>query len=240
MRRPATASVLLVAVLTGCRESSPPPTSLVRVEIPAAEAGWRSQIDAVRDGRSDEIRVTEFLVSSNEFRELADGCDGLATLILDRADLATADLSFLPDLPNLRWIKLPTAVDDEAASVLSECRGLETLNVPAAVFTDVGLAELATLERLSLFRFASPDVTDAGLKPLAALPNLRFLHLLDVPITDAGLEHVAAIPSLESFYLDGGRVTDAGLQRLLDHRPDLHFHKDENHLPGDPNADDHG
>lgn len=237
--RPATASALLVAILTGCGESSsaPPGATIVDIE---PEADWRPQVEAVRAGRSGEIRLTARAVSSAEFRELAAGCDGLETLVLGRADLSTPDLSLLPALPNLRWLKLPTAVDDEAAAILSECRSLETLNLPAAAFTDAGLAKLATLNRLSLFRFASPDVTDAGLESLAGLPNLRFLHLLDVPVTDAGLESVAAIPSLESFYLDGGRVTDAGLQRLLERRPDLHFHKDENHLPGDPNADDHG
>ena len=83
-------------------------------------------------------------------------------------------------------------------------------------------------------------MTDAGLQELARSPRLRFLHLLDAPITDAGLRHVAAIATLESFYLDGAtRTTDAGLRALLAERPDLHFHKDQYHIPGDPNTHPH-
>ena len=45
---------------------------------------------------------------------------------------------------------------------------------------------------------------------------------------------------LESFYLDGGRVTEDGLMALLEALPKLHFHRDQQHLPDDPRADDHG
>jgi hypothetical protein len=72
------------------------------------------------------------------------------------------------------------------------------------------------------------------------MPALRFLHLIDVPVTDAGIAHLQSMSRLESFYLDGGRCTDDGLRALLRALPDLHFHLDQLHLPGDPKADDHG
>lgn len=228
------AVLCLLALLFGCRESKAPPSATAG----AAEAGWYAQLAAVRNGRSDEIRLTDEPVTAARFRDLV-GCERLTTLVLDRADLRDEDLAPLRSLPKLRWLKLPARVGDHGATTIAECRSLEILNLPAATFTDTGLASLATLERLSLLRFGSPNVTDEGLKPLSGLPKLRFLHLLDVPITDAGLEHVAAIETLESFYLDGGHTTDPGLRELLAARPDLHFHKDQRHLPGDPNADRH-
>jgi hypothetical protein len=69
--------------------------------------------------------------------------------------------------------------------------------------------------------------------------SLRFLHLIDVPITDAGLAHVSGMTWLESFYLDGGDCTDAGLRGLLQALPELHFHRDQLHLPDDPHAHPH-
>jgi hypothetical protein len=223
-----------LAFLAGCSEAPAPGVP----PLPAAEANWDAQVAAVREGRSDEIRVSESVVAAGQFRELATGCDGLATLVLDRADLSDGDLAPLAALPKLRWLKLPSAVGDDGAATIAGCRSLELLNLPAAVLTDAGLAQLATLDRLTLLRFGSPNVTDEGLKSLRGL-RLRSLHLIGVPITDAGLESVAAIPTLESFYLDGGNTTDAGLRKLIERRPDLHFHKDQLHLPGDPNADVH-
>lgn len=227
---------LTLLALAGCADSAAPEPA---ASIAPAEPGWADQLSAVRASRSDEIRLGDHLVTAAQFRDLASGCGGLKTLVLDRADLHDDDLAALRALPNLRWLKLPAPIGDDGATIIADCLTLEILNLPAATFTDAGLAKLATLDRLTLLRFGSPHVTDAGLAPLAGLPNLRFLHLLDVPITDAGLEHIVALKTLESFYLDGGRTTDAGLRKLLAARPDLHFHKDQHHLPGDPNADRH-
>jgi hypothetical protein len=239
-RRAAVLSLL--PLLIGCGTSAAPESVAApepAAAVAPAELGWDAQLAAVRAGRSDEIRLADELVTAARFRDLATGCEGLTTLLLDRADLRDEDLVVLRSLPKLRRLRLPAPVGDDGAAIIAECRALEILNLPSASFTDSGLAKLATLEHLFLLRFGSPNVTDEGLEPLTELPKLRFLHLLDVPITDAGLKHVAAIETLESFYLDGGRTTDTGLRDLLAARPDIHFHKDQHHLPGDPNADMH-
>jgi hypothetical protein len=221
----------------GCGPSDSQPA--VTVEIAEPEASWDSQLAAVREGRSTEIRLSGENVDSLRFRELAIGCAGLTTLALDRADVRDEDLEPLRSLPNLRWLKLPGPIGDAGIESIAACRDLEILNLPGAAFTDQGLVRLKTLDRLSLLRFGSPGVTDRGLEQLRSLPRLTALHLIGVPITDAGLKTVAGIESLESFYLDGGSVTEKGLRDLLAERPDLHFHKDQYHLPGDPNADVH-
>ncbi|MGC1272540.1 MAG: hypothetical protein WBC44_02445 [Planctomycetaceae bacterium] len=229
------ASTFLFMTLAGCDGAAPAPSA-----APAdAEASWSDQVDAVRGGRAAEIRLAA-TVTSEQFRELSTECDGLTALVLERAQLDDADLAVLTALPHLRWIKLPSPVGDEGVAIIGRCEVLEIVNLPAAVFTDAGLSHLAKLDRLELLRFSSPNVTDAGLKELPRLPRLKFLHLLDVPMTDAGLQHVAAVETLESFYLDGETgATDDGLRRLLAERPDLHFHKDQQHLPGDPNVHRH-
>ena len=74
---------------------------------------------------------------------------------------------------------------------------------------------------------------------LSQLKELRFLHLIDVPLTDASLPILEGLSSLQSLYLDGDRCTEKGLHGLLQKRPDIHFHRDQLHLPDDPNADPH-
>jgi len=234
--RAAVAACLLLA-LCGCGRSASPPAIIVDIAEP--EESWENQLAAVRDGRSSEIRLSAESVDASHFGELAVGCGGLTTLVLDRTDLRDEDLEPLRSLPNLRWLKLPGPVGDPGLEAIAACRDLEILNLPGAAFTDGGLAKLATLDRLSLLRFGSPRVTDSGLGHLKSLPRLKALHLIGVPITDAGLEAVASVETLESFYLDRGEVTEAGLGRLLADRPDIHLHKDQYHLPGDPNADVH-
>lgn len=235
MRRVA-AAFAIALLLVGCDDPAPSPKS--QSETAERPASWDDLVAAVRAG-ADKIRTSE-PVTAEQFGTLATGCDGLTAIVLEgTASLADDDLAVLSSLPKLRWLKLPSPIGDAGAESIAGCESLEIVNLPNGSFSDAGLAKLASLERLELLRFGSPNVTDEGLKELARLPRLKFLHLLDVPITDDGLKHVAAVESLESFYLDGGNATDDGLRRLLADRPDLHFHKDQHHLPGDPNAHRH-
>jgi hypothetical protein len=138
-------------------------------------------------------------------------------------------------------IRLKGAPIDDAQ--LADLRGLtelRRLNLPNSQISDRGLEVIAKeVPQLELLRLGSPRVTDAGLATIAQLKKLRFLHLLDMPITDAGLKHLEQMTWLESFYLDGGAVTDRGLSSLIEALPELHFHRDQQHLPGDPRSDDH-
>lgn len=243
--------VLPVALLCGCGDPATPSPEIVwspatsdvspesEDSFVAVEPSWSAQVEAVRAGTSSEIRIA-LPVTSPQFRELADGCDGLTVLVLEEASLENGDLAVLPTLSRLRWIKLPFEIDDEGATAIGRCRSLEIVNLPQTSITDAGMTRIAELPRLELLRVQSPHVTDAGLEALTGLSRLRFLHLLDASITDAGLEQIAAIETLESFYLDGAtRTTDDGLRSLLTERPDLHFHKDQYHIPGDPNSHPH-
>lgn len=227
-----TASLLGV----GCRPEPEPP---VAAEPAASARSWSEQIAAVRSGDATRISVTEETIDDREFAELAEGCASLVMLEIDHADIPQTALQLLHDLPALRRLKLGCPVDDAGARHIAAVSTLEILNLPDARISDDGLAALAELPRLELLRLHSPHVTDAGLSHIARMDSLRFLHLIDVPITDAGLRPLHEMTQLESFYLDGGRCTDEGLRELLAALPELHFHKDQLHLPGDRHAHPH-
>ena len=69
-------------------------------------------------------------------------------------------------------------------------------------------------------------------------------------VVDVGGTKIVAGVATESAILDTTRiatdvidgadaVTDQGLDRLLTALPNVHFHRDQQHRPGDPNADKH-
>lgn len=138
-------------------------------------------------------------------------------------------------------IRLKAAIEDAQLAELKGLTDLRRINLPESQISDAGLAVIAKeVPQLELLRIGSPKITDAGLTTVAQMKKLRFLHLIEVPITDAGLKHLEPMTWLESFYLDGGKATDEGLSALITALPELHFHLDQQHLPGDPNCDKHG
>ena len=232
----AVAGVLLTAWLSGC---SPPPQDADATTTPPVEASWSAQVAAVRSGATQKIIVQTAHVTAAELLELAQECEHLRELEIDDCELTAESADVIGNLAELQKLKLGAPVDDAALAQLARAQQLTTLNLPDARFTDAGLETIATLPDLQLLRFHSPQVTDDGVRHIAAIRSLKFLHLIDVPITDAGLEHLRGMTWLQSFYLDGGHCTDDGLYALLKSLPDLHFHKDQLHLPDDPRAYPH-
>ena len=227
--------VVLATMAAGCLEGeqsvdSASPTVTLGTEI----VSWDEQVAAVRDGTSNVIRYADVSLAPEQWQELAKGCESLETLEADFRSLTAEDLSILSELPEIKRLMLTGPLDDSALNQISQISQLEILNLPDAVFTDDGLATISSLSHLELLRFSSPHVTDVGMNAIARLPSLRFLHLIDVPITDDGLKPFHEMSQLESFYIDGGQCTDEGLRELLTALPELHFHRDQLHLPDDP------
>lgn len=224
-------------IVSGCDAPAPeePPAAVAALQEPS----WTDQLNAVRSGTATEIRVTATPVSPDELAMLAEGCEALEILDIESIEPAPEDLAVLNSLPALRRLRLGFEVDDAMLRQLSTLPSLQFLNLPNGTFSDEGLSALVELPHLELLRFRSPNVTDAGLPTIAAMPALRFLHLIDVPVTDEGIAALHGMTQLESLYIDGGRCTDDGLRALLEALPDLHFHRDQLHLPDDPHRHPH-
>jgi len=223
-------------VLSGCGNRPDPDAPSRRTNAAVAERPWAEQVQRIRDGRSTQIQLESQAVSAVEWNDLHDGCAALQVLEVAHAELPDDALQVVATLPSLTRLKLGAPIGDAGAAHLAAAQQLEILNLPEADVTDIGLASLAKLPHLQLLRLHSRRVTDAGLAHVAGMQSLRFLHLIDIPITDAGLHHLDRMTWLESFYLDGGQCTDEGLGALLKKLPELHFHKDQLHLAGDPLA----
>ncbi|QDU39365.1 hypothetical protein Mal4_37070 [Maioricimonas rarisocia] len=236
-------SLLLLPVLLamqGCGAPAPDPAPMSTLDS-THEATWTDQIAAVREGASREVVVTETPVAEEELEMLGKGCESLEVLDIGtlKSPSVADDLTVLQALPHLRRVRFGFEVDDAMLETLAATESLRAINLPKGTFSDAGLAKLAELPELELLRFHSPHVTDAGMQSIAAMPSLRFLHLIDVPITDDGIAALHEMDQLESLYIDGGACTDDGLRALLQALPELHFHRDQLHLPDDPHRHPH-
>lgn len=128
---------------------------------------------------------------------------------------------------------------EDLAHIEAVIDSLERLNLGRTTFDDDSLRRLEAFKNLVQLRLHAPGATDEGVAHLAALGQLKYLHLIDVPVTDAGLKKLRSLPRLESLYLDHARVSEAGARRFVEARPEVHFHVDGDHPPGDPHDDHH-
>ena len=244
-QRYGTTWILLLVYAGGCREASwessatAPPEELANSAPVDIELDFLEQLTAVREQRSNSIRVTTREITDREFSSLTD-LSGLQTLILNQGRVSDESLVVCHSLTSLEHLRLrKSPVTDQGITHLAAHPTLKIVNLPQADLTDQGLKILSELPHLEYLRLASPQVTDQGLSHLTRLSTLRFLHLIEVNLTDTGLEHVARMEQLESFYLDGSQVTEQGLTTLIKARPDLHLHRNQQHLDHDPQKHPH-
>ena len=206
---------------------------------PAAPPSFAAQVAAVRAGTS-RVVVSGEQVTDQQFAQLQ-GLSQVEQLELTSAPLTDAIAGDLATLRGLRRLRLePAELGDLAADAIGTLPLLETLNLPQARISDEGLRSWVRLPNLILLRIGGSRFTDQALATIGAMKHLRFLHLLNARLTETGLGHLHQMHQLESFYVDGCEATDDGWSKLLRALPELHFHRDQQHLPNDPRADDHG
>ena len=237
----------LVLSLSSCdspRPESPPSVSIVeKKRDPVADrAEWQQRIDEARNGEKKYLSDAELVIESPWAAWRSDELPESLLYQIERLEIShtpTTDEEWavLKQFWRLKLLRLNGPTDDADLARIAERSSLEILNLTDGQFTDAGLASLRQLPRLRQLRFKSRQVSDHGLKTLTEFPALKRLHLIEVPITDQGLTSIGKLTQLESFYLDGGNCSDKGLHGLLRELPELHFHYNQLHLPGDPNAD---
>ena len=202
--------------------------------LPRPETPWQRQVEAVADGRAYEIHVNRARIGDAHLHQLP-MLERLVAMELGASELTAAGVRKLQTLPNLRRVALRGQVVDDAM-LLELCRipTLRELVLPHTTITDDGLRALQEQPQLTQLVLGSSRISTAGMQHVAGLKKLRWLHLIDIPLTDAGLDPLAELPQLESLYIDGAQLTDAGIERLLQQRPDIHPHFDQQHHDRDP------
>ena len=203
------------------------------------ELTLQQHVARVRAGDLHRVHLRSQTITDVQLAHLSD-LRGLRELELEQASVTSRGLSYLVGATDLEVVKIRGGtIDDDGLAHLCELPRLKRLNLPQTKITDSGCAQLRRLTQLQLLRLGSPRVTNEGIEKISQLENLRFLHLIGVPITDAALQSIQSMTTLESFYLDGAKVTDDGLWQLIESRPDLHIHTDQQHHDRDPRGAAH-
>lgn len=214
------------------------PSDSPQISREEIEQAWQAQIAAVTSGQSTAIVLPDLNLPPATLDSLAEVADKVTELNLS-GDQLTTKIDQITRCSALKVLHLRTELGDSELQAIAQMPNLEVLDLPLALqVTNAGLEAIAEHPKLLLVRLRAPLVTDAGLKAFARMPKLRWLHLMEVPLTDAGLAVFQEMPRLESLYLDGDRATDEGLSDLVLARRDLHFHRDQVHIPSDPRKQD--
>lgn len=236
---------MLVALNLLCGGCSNAPADL---DLPGSSAVVSSeptlaeQLAAVVSGKSDKVQLTSTPVDDTICESLLKTPE-IAILQFDHAEnsLSATGLKGLRSLPSLIHLRIRSGlIDDAAADEISQIKSLVILNIPQTTITRAGLEKLATLPNLVQLRLSSPLLDDEAMDLLATFPKLKRIHFIDLPITDVSLEKFTKLEKLESLYLDGGNFSDAKIEWLVDTRPDLHLHLNQQHHDRDPKKEDHG
>jgi Leucine-rich repeat (LRR) protein len=147
----------------------------------ASEAGFAEQAEAVRDWRSDQIRLDHASVGDEQLAKL----DGLEDQ-LRRINISHSDIT------------------DAGLARIARMRNLTQLRLASEKVTDAGLACLAELKELRHLHLIDMPISDTGLAHLHKLKNLESLYLDGTGATDEGMKGlVEALPSVH-VHFDGG------------------------------------
>lgn len=124
----------------------------------------------------------------------------------------------LDALPDLRRLVLhQDQATDESLRPVGRLAKLERLVIfgPCEV-TDVGVAQLAGLTKLSRIELVRSRISDESLKTLSRLPALEAMRLQGSRLTDNGLAYLQGSQTLRSLWLGRGegQITDAGMSYL--------------------------
>jgi hypothetical protein len=162
-----------------------------------SEASLSEQAQAVRDGRSDTIRLDRAHVRDEDLEQL----DGLEDKLL-RVNLSQ------------------TSLTDAGLARLCRFERLEQLRVMSPDMTDAGLSPLKDLPRLRFLHLIGAPFGDAGLEHLQDLNELESLYLDGIQASDAAITRlVDALPKVH-VHIDGGH-------HRADHHGDDHKHGSE-------------
>jgi hypothetical protein len=183
---------VVIALTTSCQRESAPISAATTEVTTNTELAFAEQAKAVRDGKSDTIRLDETLVTDQDLAELEGVNDKL-----QRINLSNTKLS------------------DAALGRLAECSRLEQLRVASPRFTNDGLRALADFPRLKYLHLIGSPFTGGAVSHLKKLNRLSSLYLDDTELTLNDMrELINALPDTH-IHFDGGHHRD-------DSRADVH------------------
>ncbi|MGZ0172538.1 MAG: leucine-rich repeat domain-containing protein [Planctomycetales bacterium] len=154
---------------------------------------------------------------------------GMATLgkipTLQNVDLrgctiSNAGLEPLAALSELKALRLSgesgaTSVDDDGMVHVAKMKNLKALLLDFLWVSEVGLEQLAGLDRLEELYLAKTLVGDDALATMSQFPRLKKLRISQCQFENEGLAHLAKVTTLEDLDLsENNQINDLGMPHL--------------------------
>jgi len=110
-------------------------------------------------------------------------------------------LATLASMPALRTMELDYCKISGKGFAAARRSTMANLAVQASSIDNVGIAEIAKLESLSILGLSTMQgVTDEGLQSLKNAKSITSLHFRDMPLTGAAIAHWASLPKLRFLF----------------------------------------
>lgn len=134
------------------------------------------------------------------------------------------ELSYLNQFPNLKSATFTsTNLNDEGLAHVSNCRGIENLNLQDTEITNDGLKYLQNLTLLKYLRLKeNSQLTDDCIPHLIELDYLQNLQIQETSITENGLKKLTVLQRLDMLVIDvyNNNYTFDGLLQISRELPD--------------------
>lgn len=155
--------------------------------------------------------------------------EGMATVgkvaTLQNVDLrgctiSNAGLEPLAALSDLKALRLSgesgaTSVDDDGMVHVAKMKNLKALLLDFLWISEVGLEQLAGLDKLEELYLAKTLVGDDALAAMSQFPRLKKLRISQCQFENEGLAHLAKVTTLEDLDLsENNSINDAGMPHL--------------------------
>jgi hypothetical protein len=170
-RRTGFLLALIVAAASGLACSKAPQSESDKHPEPSLA----NQAQAVREGKSEQIRLDHVLVTDDDLRHLDGLEDSLLRINLSRTEITNDGLARLSHFPRLEQLRLASSrIDDAGLLYLAELKHLRFLHLIDVPLSDAGLEHLHPLESLeSLYLDGTRASDDAKSRLVEALPNVH-------------------------------------------------------------------
>lgn len=153
-------------------------------------------------------------VTDDALRHL-ENLPALESIDLGGARVSSQGILSLRNARNLKQLGLANVsppLDDAAIEqIVATWPDLESISLDGAHITDVGLARIGTLKKLTYLNISDTGITARGMGGLVELRSLKTLHASHTELDDSAMIELAQITSLEKLDFNSTNITNAGL-----------------------------
>jgi hypothetical protein len=180
--------------------------------------------DAVLENLAGLRRVRKVLLNETAVTDAGMAAVGKVTTLQDvdlrGCTISNAGLEPLTALSELKALRLSgesgvTSVDDDGMVHVAKMKNLKALLLDFLWISEVGLEQLAGLDKLEELYLAKTLVGDDALAMMSQFPRLKKLRISQCQFENEGLAHLAKVTTLENLDLsENNSINDSGMPHL--------------------------